>query len=162
MTTTSKEEHNSVKLAQALIERKAIKTSIDELKKRIYQTAQIQEGEKSAEDPLLLLEMLTIEIQKYSSLIVRINNTNNLTHINKNMTLMQAIVQKDMFNLKLLIYQNLADKATPTNERYSQREIKYMPNVDILDIRKQANLISKQYRELDIKIQECNWTTNLL
>ena len=151
-----------MKLAQALIERKAIKTSIEELKKRIYQNSQIQEGDKSIENPLDLLKILDIEIKEYKEIIAKINITNNQTKVSKNLSLMEAIVEKDMLHLQQLIYQNLADKATPKSDRYSQREIKSVPNIDIPLIRQEANAIAKKYRELDMKIQECNWSTDLI
>jgi hypothetical protein len=151
-----------MKLAQALIERKAIKTKIEELKKRIYQNAKIQEGDSSIENPLELINELDLEIQKYTEIICQINKTNNVTIVDGDLSLMEAIVKKDMLNLKHLIHNNLADKATPTHERYSQREIKDVPNVDISKIRKEVDVIAKEYRELDMKIQECNWTTDLI
>lgn len=151
-----------MKLAQALIERKAIKTNMEELKKRIYQNAKIQEGDISIESPLVLIDELDVEIEKYTKIICRINETNNATQIDENLSMMEAIIQKDMLNFKYIIHKNLADKATPISDRYSQREIKYVSNIDISEIRKKVNLIAKEYRELDMKIQECNWNTELI
>lgn len=151
-----------MKLAQALIERKAIKTKMEEIKKRIYQNARIQEGDISIEEPLKLLDELDSEVQEYSAIICRINETNNATKIDKNLSMMEAIIQKDMLHLKYLVYQNLADKAVAKGDRYSRREIKYLPNIDIETIRKKINKVSKEYRELDMKIQECNWNTELI
>ena len=84
-----------MKLAEALMERKAIKTKMEELKKRIYQNSRIQEGDSSIEDPMALLEELNQEISNFENLIVRINNTNNATKLADGMTLMEAIVKKD-------------------------------------------------------------------
>ena len=151
-----------MKLAQALIERKAIKTKMEEIKKRIYQNARIQEGDVSVESPFDLMDELDIEVQKYELIICKINETNNATKIDKNLSMMEAIIQKDMLHLKYLIYQNVADKAVAKGDRYSRREIKYLPNVDILKVREKINKVSKAYRELDMKIQECNWNTELI
>ena len=151
-----------MKLAEALIERKAIKTKTEELKKRIYQNSRIQEGDTSVEEPLSLISELRGEIEKLEKLIVRINQTNNTTKLSDDMTLMEAIVKKDMLNYLHMIHTNLADKATPTTERYSRREIKMVPGVEIGKIRKEADDIAKEYRLLDTKIQECNWKTELI
>ncbi|MCP4135521.1 MAG: hypothetical protein GY754_31420 [bacterium] len=151
-----------MKLAEALIERKASKTKQEELKKRIYQNSMIQEGETSVEDPLVLIEELQKEIVKFEDLIIRINKTNVVTQLTDDMTLMEAIVKKDMLNYQHMIHLNLADKATPTHERYSAREIKNIPNVNISEIRQKADEIAKEYRLLDMKIQECNWKTEII
>lgn len=151
-----------MKLAEALIERKAVKTKIEELKKRIYQNSKVQEGDASVEEPLSLIEELKKNISEFEELIIRINKTNNEAKVSDEMTLMEAIVKKDMLNYLHLIHINLADKATPVSDRYSQREIKFVPNVDICQIRKTADEIAKEYRLLDMKIQECNWKTELI
>lgn len=155
-------EKKKMKLAEALIERKAIKTKMEELKKRLYQNAKIQEGSEPIENPDTIIKDLEIEITKYEELIIRINQTNLVTKLGDDVSLMEAIVRKDMLNYKHMIHLNLADKATPQNERYSQREIRDIPNVDIPQVRKKADEVAKEYRLLDMKIQECNWTVDLL
>lgn len=65
-----------VKLAEALMERKAIKTRMEDLKKRIYQNAKIQEGDQPLEEPPVLLAELARETERFEALIVRINRTN--------------------------------------------------------------------------------------
>lgn len=151
-----------MKLAEALMERKAIKTKMEALKKRIYQNSTVQEGEEPVENPLVLLNELRDETRKFEVIVARINHTNNVTHLTENMTLMEAIVKKDMLNYLHQIHLNLADKATPTNDRFSRREIKFVPAIDISDIRKKADEIAQEYRLLDMKIQEANWHTELI
>jgi len=151
-----------MKLAEALMERKAIKTKMNELKKRLYQNASVPEEEEPAEDPMELLEELKAETAKFEALVVRINRTNNATRFSDDMSLMEAIIKKDMLNYLYLVHVNLADKASPIHDRYSYREIKFIPTVDIKDIRKRADDIARDYRELNMRIQEINWETELL
>ncbi|MBF0410416.1 MAG: DIP1984 family protein [Candidatus Riflebacteria bacterium] len=151
-----------MKLAQALIERKAIKTKIEELKKRIYQQARIQEGDKPIENPASLIEELKHASAEFEKIVVKINKTNISTKINDNLTMMEALIKKDMLNLLHMVHVNLADKALPNQDRYSQREIKNVPNIDVPATRKRADEIAKEYRLLDTKIQECNWTIDLV
>ena len=151
-----------MKLAEALMERKAIKGKMEELKKRIYQNAQIQEGDSSIENPEELIRELKEEIEKFEQLVIRINITNMTAKLSNGMTLMEAIVKKDMLNYNHMVHINLADKATPSSARYSNREIKSIPNVDINEIRKKADEIAKEYRMLDCKIQEANWMVELV
>jgi hypothetical protein len=49
-----------MKLAEALAERKAIKTRMEGLKKRIYQNSKVQEGDTPIEEPLALLPIFRL------------------------------------------------------------------------------------------------------
>ena len=152
-----------MKLAEALVERKAIKSKMEELKKRVYQNSKIQEGDKIVEDPWTLLEALKKETEKFETLVARINRTNNTsTLVGGDTTLMEAIVKKDMLHYLYMIHSNLADKATPTHERFSAREIKFLPTIEVGELRKKVDALAKEYRQLDLKIQESNWQVELL
>ncbi|MBN1318417.1 MAG: DIP1984 family protein [Anaerolineales bacterium] len=149
-----------MKLAEALAERKAIKTKMEDLKKRIYQNAKVQEGDVPIEAPLDLLEELERETAKFEEIIGRINRTNNETVLPDGSTLMEAIVKKDMLHYLHMVYLNMADKATPVHDRFNRREIKFIPTVDIGEIRRKADEIAREYRLLDMKIQKANWETD--
>ena len=47
-------------------------------------------------------------------------------------------------------------------DRYGRNEIKYVRMVDVAALRKETDDIAKQLRELDLKLQELNWTIDLL
>lgn len=151
-----------MKLAEALIERKALKTKMEELKSRIYKNAQTQEGDEPAEQPMELLSQLQEESSKFEKLVIRINKTNNDTILDDKSTLMEALTKRDMLKFEHFILSNLATKATPATDRYSNREIKFVSTIDVKEIRKKADDIAKQYRQIDVKIQEKNWLTDLL
>lgn len=150
-----------MKLAEALSERKAIKTRMEDLRRRLYQNVLVQEGDAPIEDPLALLKDLQREIENFAAIIARINRINNETRMEDGTMLSDAILKKDMLNYLHLSFRNIADKAIPAHERYSAREIKMVPTIDIPAIRKQADEIAKEYRQLDIKIQEVNWKTEM-
>ena len=63
-----------MKLAEALIERKALKTKMEELKSRIYKNAQTQEGDEPVERPLELLSQLQEESSKFERSICYTND----------------------------------------------------------------------------------------
>ena len=151
-----------MKLAEALIERKAIKNKMEELKKRIYQNSQVQDGDEPIELPLSLMKQLYKESDEFEKLVIRINTTNIKTELSNGMNMMEALIKRDMLRYKYYIYNNLADKATPSTDRYSQREIKFVSTIDITDVRKKADEIAKESRLLDMKIQEANWSIDLL
>lgn len=41
-------------------------------------------------------------------------------------------------------------------------EIKYVTTINIANLQKQVDDLSKEFRELNVKLQEKNWTTELL
>ncbi|WP_341279648.1 hypothetical protein [Paenibacillus sp. FSL H8-0537] len=47
-------------------------------------------------------------------------------------------------------------------ERYSRQEVKFYTTVEIADLQKEVDELSRKYRELDFKIQEKNWSTDVL
>ncbi|MBF0548808.1 MAG: DIP1984 family protein [Candidatus Riflebacteria bacterium] len=151
-----------MKLAEALIERKALKTKMDELKARIYQQAWVQEGEKPFEDPNELLEQLQEATRDFELFVVRINKTNQSVKIDERTTLMEILIKKDMMKFRHMVLTNLCTKAVPQQSRYSSREIKHVPSVDIAQMRKKADQVAKENRDLEKKIQECNWQNDLL
>lgn len=150
-----------MKLAEALMERKATKRRMEELKRRIYQNACVQEGEEPLELPLELVEELKREIASFTALVTAINMTNQDASLPDGTSLQEAIIKKDMLHYLHLIYTNLADKATPVHDRYSLREIKHMPTVEVPAVRKEAHRVAKAYRELDAQIQQTNWKVTL-
>lgn len=151
-----------MKLAEALIERKAIKTKMEELKKRIYQNAQVQEGDEPIEPPLQLMEQLHKEVDDFEKLIIKINKTNIATLLDNGMSMMEALARRDMLRYKQYVYNNLADKAAPSTDRYSRREIKFISAINISEARKKSDEIARECRLLDMKIQQANWITALL
>lgn len=44
----------------------------------------------------------------------------------------------------------------------TRSEVKYVRNIDVVETRKRADELAKDYRELDARIQEFNWQTELI
>ncbi|MBC7106643.1 MAG: DIP1984 family protein, partial [Firmicutes bacterium] len=65
-----------MKLAEALLERKAIKEKIQALRERMLKDARVQEGEKPAEAPAELMAQVAELTVKLERLTVAINRTN--------------------------------------------------------------------------------------
>ena len=62
-----------MKLANALTERAELQTRVRQLESRLMNNAQVQEGERPAEEPAALLEALDAAYTALESLIARIN-----------------------------------------------------------------------------------------
>ncbi len=66
-----------MKLAEALIERADLQRRLEQLKQRLNQNAQYQEGEEPAEDPNTLLTEYRQTATELEQLIIKINLANN-------------------------------------------------------------------------------------
>ena len=151
-----------MRLAEALIERKNIKNNIDNLRKRLEKVAKVQEGDSPSEDPIELLRAIEANLGELESIIVKINKTNLSATLQDNKTLMEGIARRDVLALRRSILEDLAREATPSRDRFTRTEIKFIPTVDVGKIRKEVDRAAKEYRELDAKIQAKNWEVELI
>lgn len=58
--------------------------------------------------------------------------------------------------------ENIVDDVASNDTRYGKSEIRYVRTVDVKELHKDVDRYSKQLRELDLKIQGLNWTTDLV
>jgi hypothetical protein len=148
-----------MKLAEMLNERKVVKEEIRKIKERLYLSAKVQEGDaRPAESPEELKIKLIILFEKLQTLIVKINRTNIKTQI-EGKSLMELIAERDKNIAIAEALHGLAGNATPRPERFSRNEIRYVPTVDIQEIRKEADSYSQRARGIDNKIQAANWNS---
>jgi hypothetical protein len=151
-----------MKLAEALILRAEYQKKIQQLRQRLINVAQIQEGETPAEEPEILMNELEIIINDLTSLIQKINLTNSHNFLQENITLADSLAKREMLSLKRNVYQGLLDTASQPYNRYSRSEIKYIKTINVAEIQKKVDKISQEYRELDTLIQAANWNTDLI
>ena len=57
---------------------------------------------------------------------------------------------------------NLVNQIGSNDIRFGKNEIRTIRTVDIRELHKELDKYSKQLRELDLKIQELNWTVELV
>lgn len=151
-----------MKLAEALITRADYQKRIEQLKKRISVNLKTQEGEKPAEEPNAMIGELEEIMDELTVLIQRINKTNSTIRFDENRTLADALTERDQIWDKRLVLAKIAEEASIRNDRYSRTEIKIISTVNVSAIQKQVDQLSKAFREMDTKIQELNWTVELL
>ncbi len=150
-----------MKLAEALQERADLNRRIQQLRQRLVDNAIVQEKEKPAEDPKELLKELNGCLDNLEALMARINLTNCQTLV-EGKTLTECIARRDALSLKINSYRDLASAASQTGRRATRTEIKLLSTVDVKDLQKQVDTLSKELRLLDNQIQSTNWTTELL
>ena len=72
------------------------------------------------------------------------------------------IAEKDILSLRLSVLREVLADASVRGDRFSRNEIKFVRTIDIAVLQKQIDDSSKQLRELDVKLQQANWMTDLL
>ena len=150
-----------MKLAQALILRADTQKRIEQLKVRLLSNAKTQENEKPSEDPKLLLKELDKLTSELFTLICSINLTNSSAKFD-GMSLTEMIAKKDALTLKANVLREFATSASQKVDLYSNSEIKILSTVDVAALQKQVDALSKEIRELEMKLQEANWTVDLV
>lgn len=150
-----------MKLAEALAERSDCQNRIEDLKKRLIRSARIQEGEKPAEDAAELLAEVDRTFNRLLDLVRSINRTNATTAFNSHQTIADAIAERDTVGKRRELLAGVAEAASTRQDRYSKSEIKFVPAVPVAQLRKEIDALSKRFREIDTKIQESNWKTDL-
>ena len=151
-----------MKLAEALILRADLQKRYSQIQQRLIQNSKVQDGEKPAEEPEKLLreaEEVSAELQGF---IQHINATNSQTEMDDCTSISDAIAVRDILRMNHSLYRQLAGAAVVTQDRYTKSEVKFRSTVNIAKLQKQADDLARKHRELDTKIQEANWKTELI
>lgn len=150
-----------MKIAEALILRADIQKRIAQLRTRLNNNAKVQENEEPAENPELLLTELENLILQLNDLIVKINRTNTLSKID-GISLVELIAKKDTLSQKAGILREFIEIASQKVNLYSTTEIKVFSTVNVSELQKKLDKLSKEIRETDTKLQQANWTIDLV
>lgn len=151
-----------MKLAEALILRADYQKKMADLKSRLLNNAKVQEGDAPAEAPDELFTQLGRVSAELLDLIKRINRTNSATPFIGHGTISDALAERDMLKLDRAAYAELAQTASITQGRFTRSEVKYISTISVAEIQKRADELARTYRELDSRIQELNWQTELV
>ncbi|MDG4807176.1 DIP1984 family protein [Micromonospora sp. WMMD1120] len=154
-----------MKLAEALALRADAARRAEQRRARITASARYQEGEAPAEDASALLAEAGVALGELESLIRRINRTNAATAVDGVGTLTDALARRDVLRLRHSVVTSAADAAAGEGQRgYRQlrSELKMIPALPVAELRRQADDLARQLREVDTLIQRTNWEVELL
>ncbi|SFG30738.1 DIP1984 family protein [Prevotella sp. KH2C16] len=149
-----------MKLAEALAIRKDTQKRIEQLKSRILNNVRVQEGDEPSENPGELMKEMEAGLGELQKLIFQINQTNMHTVVD-GQTLTEMMAEKEVLAMRITALRDIFAKASESQDRYSRSEIKMLTTIDIKPLGKQIDRLSKQLRELDIRIQALNFATEL-
>ena len=150
-----------MKLAEALNLRADTAKRLSQLSERLAANAKVQEGDNPAEDPSELLDELDRLTKQLEELISRINLTNSKT-LYDGKSLTEMIAAKDTLSLKSSILRKFLSASSAKIDRYSNKEIRVVSTVNVRELQKSSDDISEEIRKLNVKIQELNWSTDLI
>ena len=149
-----------MKLAEALQERADLNRRIAQLRERLENNAIVQEGEKTPEDPAQLLVELDASIRRLEELMARINKTNTRT-LDGEKSITDLIARKDALRVQVDAYRDIISSASQIARRAMRTEIKILSAVDVKALQKKTDELSRELREVDNRIQQLNWMTEL-
>ena len=118
-------------------------------------------GDTPAEKPEDLFAELDKSLKELETLIVRINRTNQET-VWEGKTLTEMIAAKDVLSLHLSTLRAVLDAANVRSDRFSRNEIKFVRTIDVNELQKRVDDQSRDLREMDSRLQQANWMTDLL
>ena len=150
-----------MKLAEALLERKSLKDTVESLRARLVANVMVQEGDEPAEDPRILMSELDAAVDALEKLIKQINATNNAVRLADGSSVSEAIVRRDMLRLRRDTLEQVAQSASVRQNRFTRTEVRFVSTMANAELRKQIDGLAKRWRELDAQIQAVNWTTEL-
>ena len=151
-----------MKLAEALIKRGNLQKRIDALKEKLIRYAKVQEGEKPPEQPEEIYKELKGCLDELTVFVQRINKTNSEVMFDEKRSIADVLAYRDVLLLKYKILNKVIESATSLIDRYSKKEIKILSTIDVKVYQKDTDNVAKEYRELDLKIQEKNWHIDLI
>jgi hypothetical protein len=149
-----------MKLAEALVLRADHQKRIEQLRMRLQRNAKVQDGERPAEEPAALLVEFDALTTELIQLIRRINITNAATTVaGRSMT--EALATRDVLKIRQATYRDLAESGTITHSVMTRSEVRFKPTINVAEVQKSADAIARELRDLDARIQEANWLTEL-
>ncbi|MCM3785431.1 DIP1984 family protein [Neobacillus mesonae] len=151
-----------MKLAEALILRTDTQRKMHQYSYRLQNAVKVQEGEAPLEDPSELIAEMNQSLDLYTELVQQINRTNAQVMLGDGLSIADALALREKYDKQRGMLQEAIHYATIRQERTSKSEIKFVTTIDVKTLQKQVDEISKQHRLLDTRIQEKNWTTDLI
>jgi hypothetical protein len=155
-----------MKLAEALALRSDAQKRAILLQARALASARYQEGEQPSESAADLLAEARAVVDEVETLVRRINRTNAATELEPGVTITDAIARRDALAQHRKVLAAVADAAAGRSDgrmwRQLRSELREVTDLPVGELRREADDVSRQYRELDVRLQQANWATDLV
>lgn len=156
-----------MKLAEALAMRGDAQRRLAQLQSRAVDGARYQEGDEPPESSAELLAEGQAVVGEIEALVRRINQTNAATELDPGLTITDALARRDALAARRKLVSVVADAATGGGNRGLWRrqlrsELRDVTDLPVGDLRREADDLARRYRELDVRLQQANWATDLV
>lgn len=158
-----------MKLAEALALRSDAQKRLAQHKARAVGNARYQEGEPPTEDASALLAESREVITEIERLVRAINATNASVELSPGETITDAIARRDAIASQRDLVVAVADAASGQGGqgdfhfgRQLRSELRQITDLPVPQLRKEADRLAQQYRELDVRLQAANWSVDLV
>ena len=151
-------------VGEALNRRADLQKRIAQLEDRLRTSVLVQEDEQPPEEPGELLSELDAHCTELQRLIAKINHTNASSRLPTGETVTEALARRDVLSLRAAALRTVIRAATDRGlfGRYSRSEIRMVRQIRVSEVQSEVDARAKEQRELDNKLQEHNWTTQLI
>ena len=149
--------NKKMKLAEGLLLRADLMKKIEHLQNRIRPVLIVSDDKLPQEDPDKLLAQLRKAIQDLESLVIRINKTNNETNVEGEGILMEALAKRDSLKMLSERLRNIRHAAQINNSGDNNLKT----TINIKKLQNEMDQTGRAFREIDSKIQETNWLTEI-
>jgi len=155
-------------LGEALADRASKKKQLEQVAARAAAVARYQEGEEPAESADELLVKGRALIGELRELARRINRTNSATELEPGFTLTDALALRDGYASQYRLVTAVADAGSGGGARgmawarQLRSELQQVSAVRVADLRAEADQIAEARRNLDVRIQQAGWVTELM
>ena len=95
-------------------------------------------------------------------LVSAINRTNSKTEFDNERSISDAIAERDVTGKRRDFLAAIAEAASTRQDRYSKSEVRFVSTVSVRQLQTDVDQLAKRYRELDTRLQELNWKTELI
>ena len=150
-----------MKLAEALLIRADQKKKLASLRERIAKNARVQEGEEPQEKVSALIEESFAVMQEQQATVQRIDRANLQARLPDGRLLADALAERETLVQQHSLLASAIASTQKEGDRYSPREIKWVVQINVPSLQKQADDLSVKIRVLNARIQETNWLTEL-
>lgn len=166
-TEVESREETIMLLAEGLAQRSDAQKLLEQLTARAQAVARYQEGEPPAEDPMDLLARARGTVDQIENLVRRINKTNASTELSPGRTITDAIARRDALKVRRKLVSDIADAASGRGAglgfaRALRSELRYVTDLSVGQLRSEADRLAAEFRELDMQLQQANWSTELM
>jgi hypothetical protein len=153
-----------MKLAEALMTRADLQRRIEQVRSRIAANARYQEGEEPQEDAAALVAEVSEALDRVEELVVAVNLTNATVRLADGRTMTAALARRETLRTRHAVLSGAADAAQGQGGGYRQMrsELRQISALPVVELRRRADDVARELRELDVEIQRTNWEADLL